>query len=357
MMKIDPQDPRVIWRRAYRVGGFDASTGPIDITPEMFTGSLRAFEQCRAAGVLPSVVYGHRQGAERIGLGHVVGLEKRDDDWVWAGFAFEVPVDHAEYADFTSRTEAAFRAGTIADVSIEVRFGVKNVAYYGDWVCPMEITAIAILPPGDFPAIPGAGNVAAGTAKSAIAFRVSMAEAPDADEKEERIVEEKLAALASLVEAAEKGIDECKGGIAKLVKAEEARAEAAAKATAEAAQAKTDAESDETVKAARAKLDNRMVAGTAERIDASLKTLDSPAARLAVLATLDAMLPAKLSVGDQEKLDAKGAGGDSAQKPADAGSEFVTTVMSRDKCSFSAALVTACKEKPELYGAEAEKKG
>ena len=359
-MKIDPQDPRVVWRRAYRVGKVDALTGPLDITPAMFEGSLKGFELCRAAGVLPSIVFDHKAGTEVVGLGHVVGLEKRPDGWAWAGFYFEQPDAGVspEYAAFAARIEAGFRAGTIADASIEARFDVKNVAYYGNWTCPMEINAIAILPPGDFPAIPGAGNVAAaGKSQNTIAFRASMVEAPDAEKEEERIVEEKLAALASRVEGVEKGIEECKSGIAKLVKAGEDAAKAAADARAEAEKTAAATASDETVKAARAKLDNRMVAGRAEKVDAALKSMDSPAAKLAVLTALDAVLPDKIEAGKDEKLDAKGADGAPAKAAADPGQAFIAAVQERDKCSFSAALVTACREKPELYGAEAEKKG
>jgi len=93
-----------------------------------------------------------------------------------------------------------------------------------------------------------------------------------------------------------------------------------------------------------------MVAGTAEKVDASLKALDSPAARLAVLATLDAMLPAKLSAGDGERLDGKAAE-DAAKAEPDPAGDYVKVVMARDNSGFAAALVTACNEKPELFAA------
>lgn len=349
---IDPHGPRVVWRRAYKVGAFDASTGRVDITQEMLDGSLRAFEACRAKGVLPAVVYDHEEGPKRIPLGHVAGLEKRADGWVWAGLSFVAPPADPVLAEFVTRTAAAFEAGSIAGVSIEARFGVSNVGYYGEWVAPMEITAVAVLPPGDFPAIPGAGGIAAsrGTALRTVAFRVSMGEAAGSagDVEKERVVEEKLAALASRVETVEKGIDECKAGIAKLVAAEEAKAKAATEAAAASA-------CDETVQASRAKLDGRMVAGQAEKVDASLKALDSPAAKLAVLATLDAVLPAKLEAGATgERLDAQGPDGKPAAAAADPGTEYVQAVMARDKVDFPAALLTACREKPELYGEAAK---
>jgi len=359
MPQIDPHGPGVVWRRAYKVGTFDASTGRVDITQEMLDGSLRAFEACRAKGVLPAVVYDHEEGPKRIPLGHVAGLEKRADGWVWAGLSFVAPPSDPALSEFVTRTAAAFEAGSIAGVSIEARFGVSNVAYYGEWVAPMEITAVAVLPPGDFPAIPGAGGVAAsrGTALRTVAFRVSMdgAAGGAGDVEKERKVEEKLAALASRVETVEKGIDECKAGIAKLVGAEEAKAKAAEEAAKAAETAKAASASDETVKASRAKLDGRMVAGQAEKVDASLKALDSPAAKLAVLATLDAVLPAKLEAGTSgEKLDAKGPDGKPAASAADPGTEYVQTVMARDKVEFPAALLTACREKPELYGEAAK---
>lgn len=129
-----------------------------------------------------------------------------------------------------------------------------------------------------------------------------------------------------------------------------ARLDKLEKAAADKAKAESDGAADAEVKAALGKLDGRLVAGTMDAVKASLEKLDSPAVKLAVLATLDATLPAGVTI-NKEKL---AAAAPVAQVQADPGEVYINAVMERDKIARPEAVVRACVEKPELYAPKAD---
>jgi len=355
--------------RICQPGDYVGQKGPFNITAQDIDDAIDAFGEASSYGILPDIKYTHAKGVMAVGVGKGTSLFKDPEGWLCA---------KANILDPNART--AMKRGLLKSISLE---GKKNKPVYGSRIYGLVITAISILAPGEWPAVPGAGliDIAAGQSNDKVVVMVTpdnegvldpqvveaaegdspadeepvveqetSGDEPTEDMEEALPVEERIAALEARIMAIEES----------LVPAEEEPPVEEPEAADEDEDPEPEAEEDpeeEPVDAGTSDADIEasitaavagIQAGRRESFRAHINGLGDNSAKQIALATAVALgivaEPEVLAAGPGEAGEAE-----TVLSREDKQEKAVTDIMAQEKVGIVEATVMAAKADPDLF--------
>jgi len=341
--------------RVAKVGTFSASTGEFKITLKNITEIIEAFNEAKGHGVLPALKYTHAKGSDAIGVGEITEMWQ-EDEWLMAKATVLDP-----------RMREGLTRGTLTNISLE---GQRESNAYGEKIYPLVLTAISILAPGEWPAVPGARlvDIAAGQSSGKVVINLEnitdetviaaegetlvegetsedeevatpVEETPDEEEALEEItVEDRLVELEARILALEEQISE---------PPEEEPVDE---------DEPSEDDIEEGVSANLTDVEGKILAGKREAFREYYDGLEDNSAKQIVLEALGefAYLQAAPEILASTESSELGAG--ESEKEAlsveDRQEKTIRDLMARDNIGFAPATTKAVKEHPELFNEE-----
>jgi len=355
--------------RVVQAGEYSASTGTFSLTMGNIKDVVVAFREAKEHGVLPALKYTHAKGASAIGVGEITDMWF-EDGWLMA---------KATVLDPDMRD--SLKSGILTNVSLE---GQTDSTAYGKKRYPLVLTAISILSPGEWPAVPGAKltEIAAGQSSERVVIKLDkMTEekAVIAEESTESVVEAPLEAPEDAesvdetpdVEMAEEAPEDDSEDSEETTLSDRLSTLEARVLTLE--EQITEPSEDEPVEeeipieeseeveggisANLATVENKILAGKREAFREYYNKLEDDSAKQIVLETInvlaDITAAPEILASEGAESSEQGDGNTEEDLPqADRQEKTVRDIMSRDNIGFVKATTIAVKEKPELFKEE-----
>jgi len=333
-------------------GTYNASTGKLTITASDIDDAIEAFTEAKLKGVLPALKYTHASGTKAIGAGKITDMWKASDGWLMA---------KAVILDTAVRD--GLKKGILTDISLE---GGSSFPYsnkdYG-----LVISALSILAPGEFPAVPGASltEIAAGASVERVVVMINQPEdtiaaeapvveapveaavedAPDEapveapeDEPTEPTVEDRMEALEARIALLEES----------MLAVEDETPEEVIEPEPEAV---AEGPTNEAIEASITEVEKKLQAGKRKSFREHINGLADNSAKQIVLAAAS-----MFTVVAEPEVLLSGEQGDSEEAAVieelpivDRQEKAIHDVMARDHVDFVSATNSVVKENPELF--------